>query len=188
MWPPSQWPNRWTLIDKMMLSCFSSFFGQTKWDFLFEVHAEVPEMDPENSAQWYIHYIHYHSYFCWFSCYLFIRITSISFFGHPPWTLKTSPNNIDHHSYFFLIFSLFYSHFHLEMQIFPYLEMPTGPWKQYHMGFYIWKCILDPETRPTVSTIPIFSAIFPIFFCYFSFVKPCISFFRNAPCTLKSVP
>ena len=139
MWPPSQW-----LIGKIILIWFSSFLGQTKWHFLFWVYTEDPEMDPESSGQWYIPY---NSYFFSFSCYLFIRNTSISFFGHLPWTLKTLPNNTDHCSYFFLIFCLFYSYFssrnanisifgnaHWTLKTvshgFPYLEMHTGPWNQ----------------------------------------------------------
>ena len=40
------------------------------------------------------------------------KTTDISFFGHLPWNLNASPNNTDHHhSYFFLIFPLFYACF-----------------------------------------------------------------------------
>ena len=53
--------------------------------------------------------------FFWFFWYCFIGNIQISFFGHLPWTLKTPPNNTDHLSY-------------QEMQMFPYLEMHTGPW------------------------------------------------------------
>jgi len=60
--------------------------------------------------------------FFWYS---FIRNIQISFFGHVPWTLKTSPNNTDHLSYFLIYFIAI---FHQEMQMFPYLEMHTGPW------------------------------------------------------------
>ena len=69
----------------------------------------------------------------WFFWYIFfIWNTWISFFGHLPWTLQTPANNTDYHSYFFHhFFSIFLSYFHPELQIFPYLGMHTGPWKQH---------------------------------------------------------
>ena len=76
--------------------------------------------------------------------------------------------------FFFWFSPYFMPVFHLEMQMFPYLEMYIGPWKQcppsiitnpslffsvffcillpsfiqQSIFFYIWKCTLDPETGP----------------------------------------
>jgi hypothetical protein len=126
-------------------------------------------------------------------CYSFIRNTSVSFFGHLPWTLKTSPNNTDHHSYSFLIYSLFYSYFSPRKAYIPIFgnaywtlkAVPDVATKSKHhpyfflffllffisksMHFYFWKCTLDPESStptipPTVGTILTFFLIFSSYF------------------------
>ena len=52
-----------------------------------------------------IHWLYVPSLFSfWFFWYSFIRNIQISFFGHVPWTLKTSPNNTDHLSSFLIYF------------------------------------------------------------------------------------
>jgi len=80
-------------------------------------------MNPESSAPLYINY----------STIPIFSLIFLIFFHqkHPDflfWTctldLKTSPNNTDHLSYFLIYFIAI---FHQEMQMFPYLEMHTGP-------------------------------------------------------------
>ena len=122
----------------------------TVWsDFSFGVYADDPDINPESSVTLYHPHV-----FLDFSEISFLGKHHISFFGYLPRTLNTSPNNINHHSYFFLIlFFYFIPIFHVEMQMFPYLEMYIGPWKH---------C---PRLSPT---IPHFSLIFWLFYCYFS--------------------
>ena len=65
--------------------------------------------------------------------------TDISFFGHLVWTLNASPNNADHHSYFFLIFSLFYTCFscrNANVSIFgnAHWTLKTVPSQQHHQS------------------------------------------------------
>ena len=110
-------------------------------------------MDPESSAPYCIHPLYFFLIFLQF----FIWNTQIAFFGLLPWTLKISPNNTDCHSYLFVfIFGYFIAVFHLEMHIFPYLEMYTRPWRQY--------------TPTSWSTILYFFLIFSQFYCHFSFM------------------
>jgi hypothetical protein len=93
---------------------------------------------------------------------------------HQQW--KTSPNNTDHHSYSFLIYSLFYSYF--------------SPRKAYIsiFGNAYWTLKAVPDVATNSKHHPYFFLFFLLFFCYFSFVKACISIFGNAPWTLKAVP
>jgi hypothetical protein len=132
---------------------------------------------------------------CLIFCYSFIRNTSVSFFGHLPWTLKTSPNNTDHHSYSFLIYSLFYSYFSPRkayISIFgnAYWTLEAVPDvatnSKHHpyffcffcffllfficksMHFYFWKCALDPESTSTLPpTVGTILTFFPVFFLLF---------------------
>jgi hypothetical protein len=93
---------------------------------------------------------------------------------HQQW--KTSPNNTDHHSYSFLIYSLFYTYF--------------SPRKAYIsiFGNAYWTLKAVPDVATNSKHHPYFFLFFLLFFCYFSFVKACISIFGNAPWTLKAVP
>jgi len=90
------------------------------------------------------------------------------FFGHVPWTLKTSPNNTDHLSYFLIYFIAI---FHQEMQMFPYLEMHIGPW-------------LNPPN--IITNHPLFFSIFSLFYSYFSFSMATISIFGTMQWTLTT--
>ena len=57
-----------------------------------------------------------HSYlFDDFSAIFLIGNSQISLFGHLLWTLKSPPNNADHHPDFLLIFGYFIAIFHLEI-------------------------------------------------------------------------
>jgi len=114
---------------------------------------------------------------------------------HQQW--KTSPNNTDHHSYSFLIYSLFYSYFSPRkayISIFgnAYRTLKAVPDvatnSKHHpyfflffsaifllfficksMHFYFWKCTLDPESStPTIPpTGGTILTFFPIFSSYF---------------------
>ena len=65
-----------------------------------------------------------------FCCFVYYKHLNCLF-----WTFTLNPENStrQYQQPFlsFSDFSLFYSFFYVEMQIFPYLEMYTGPWKQY---------------------------------------------------------
>jgi hypothetical protein len=76
---------------------------------------------------------------------------------HQQW--KTLPNNTDHHSYSFLIYSVFYSYF--------------SPRKEYIsiFGNAYWTLKAVPDVATNSKHHPYFFLFFLLFFCYFSFVK-----------------
>ena len=103
--------------------------------------------------------------------------------------------------------------FHLEMQMFPYLEMHVGPWKQCppsiitnpslfffcislpffiqkSIVFHIWKCALDPETIPIHHDNHPYT-FFPKFSLsswYFSFSIATLYMFGNVCWILNTMP
>ena len=108
--------------------------------------------------------------------------------------------------------------FHLEMQMFLYLEMHIGPWKQcppsiitnpslfFSVFFLYFIAIFHPEKNfflylegctgpwnsthlsPVMTTIPIFFAIFSPFYWYFSCSIAALSIFGDVHWTLKTMP
>ena len=72
---------------------------------------------------------------------------------------------------FFWFFLYFMPVVHLEMQMFPYLEVHIGPWNQ---------------CPPSIITN--LSLIFSIFYCHFSSRKACFSIFGSVHWTLKQYP
>ena len=119
------------------------------------------------------------------------------------------------HPYFFLFFFLtFIAIFHPEKRCFPYLEVCTGPWNNTHPSWqpslhffskiftifliffiqhshtlHVWKCVLDPEHNAQHGHQPssIFSQIFSLFYCYFSFSIAALSTLGSMHYTLKTV-
>ena len=71
-------------------------------------------LKPENSIQ-------YHQ------CYFFIRTSQMSPFGHIPLTLKSPPSNTDHHTYFVIIFPIFYCHLELQLPVVGNTSSPCLP-------------------------------------------------------------
>jgi len=72
--------------------------------------------------------------------YIFTVLTfstaSPSIYGNIHWTLKTSPNIITNHLYFFSDFSpIFLLFLHLVQLYLLHMEMCNGPWKQHHTPF-----------------------------------------------------
>ena len=88
------------------------------------------------------------------------------------WTSTLDPANTSQQYWPpFLFFSWFYyyyfSYFHPKLQMFPYLDMHTGPWKQH------------PFPQHHHQPSPIFFLIFRLFYCYFSFSIAKLSIFGN---------
>jgi len=72
-----------------------------------------------------------------FYCYFSFGKAHISLFGSAHWTLKTSPNIITNHPYFFSDFSpILLLFLHLVQLYLLYMEMCNRPWKQHHTPFF----------------------------------------------------
>ena len=172
MWPSPWHPIGWTLTGIIILILFFTTFWSNYIRFPFWSICRGPWHGP-----WKLCLIVYTVYIpsLLFSDFI-IRNTHISFFGNIHWTLTTAPNKTDHHPYFFYDFSNILWLFFI--------------WK--HKSFHIWKYTLDPEHnnpqhhyQQSLTTIPYFFLIFPLFYCYFSFSTALLSIFGNVHWTLK---
>ena len=118
-------------------------------------------LDPDRYNHLYVLFLHFlarnHQYFPFWT-------STLGPWMHHPTILARTPN-------FFPIIPVF----HLEMQMFPYLEMRVGPWKQ---------CSLSIITNPSLF----FFWFFSVFYCHFSSRKAFFSIFGSVHWTLKQYP
>ena len=92
-----------------------------------------------------------------------------------PWMHQWSQQYWPPLPFFSDFFPYFIPVFHLEMKMFPYLEMPIGSWKQ---------CPPSIITNPSLF----FFLIFSLFYCHFSSRKAFFSIFGSVHWTLKQYP